>query len=203
MLPVAKWVLDRVDETNSRVVVKTQFDQPNPKVGDVVVLDHEDGSWAICKLLKVFSTRPLAHKAGNLTKVTAAPLPGAVRMYGSYTSVAAPERGKVADAVVPDEGGKVCSSCGKRKPETAFAVRKDSKDGRRAQCKECSRPVRKKGQPTEKKCSRCQEVKPLDAFHKSGSRGLQPYCKPCRKEYQKVYFAKKQREEEEAKNAGA
>jgi hypothetical protein len=33
---------------------------------------------------------------------------------------------------------------------------------------------------TEKRCSWCNEVKPLSEFYKAGGRGEDCYCKPCR-----------------------
>lgn len=38
-----------------------------------------------------------------------------------------------------------------------------------------------------KRCGRCGEVKPFDAFHRRGSKH-QAWCKPCRKEYDAKYF---------------
>jgi hypothetical protein len=42
----------------------------------------------------------------------------------------------------------------------------------------------------QKKCSRCKENKPLDAFGKSSTArdGKQRYCKPCKLEYEKEQY---------------
>ncbi len=40
-----------------------------------------------------------------------------------------------------------------------------------------------------KRCSRCGETKPLDAFHRwSKGDGRQVWCKPCRKAYDALYW---------------
>jgi hypothetical protein len=40
-----------------------------------------------------------------------------------------------------------------------------------------------------KRCPKCGEEKPLDAFHRWSKRdGRQVWCKACRKEYDKAYF---------------
>ena len=40
-----------------------------------------------------------------------------------------------------------------------------------------------------KRCLKCGEAKPLDAFHRSTRYGRQPWCKVCRKGYDQAYFA--------------
>jgi hypothetical protein len=38
-----------------------------------------------------------------------------------------------------------------------------------------------------KRCLKCGEEKPFDAFHRGGRDGYQPWCKPCRKIYDRAY----------------
>src|SRR4051794_1474350 len=49
---------------------------------------------------------------------------------------------------------------------------------------------RKETAPAEKKCSRCKEVKPLDAFspRKNGPQGRQSSCKACAAEDQRSRY---------------
>jgi len=82
---------------------------------------------------------------------------------------------------------KRCLKCGAVKPLDAFNVCTRVLDGRKSRCKECTaqenveyrakhrvvRPPR-----TEKPCSRCKVVKPLDAF-----RARQSYCLDCERDY--------------------
>lgn len=40
-------------------------------------------------------------------------------------------------------------------------------------------------------CRRCQTEKPIEEFRKRGKKsGVQPYCKPCQKEYDRTYWQK-------------
>ena len=40
-----------------------------------------------------------------------------------------------------------------------------------------------------KRCRKCGETKPLDAFHRwNRGDGRQPWCKSCRKDYDRAYF---------------
>ncbi len=41
-----------------------------------------------------------------------------------------------------------------------------------------------------KVCNRCNNRKPIERFNKKSSRGVQPYCRPCQSEYQKIYYKK-------------
>ena len=38
-----------------------------------------------------------------------------------------------------------------------------------------------------KRCGRCGELKPLDAFHRRGKGGRQTWCRDCRKAYDAAY----------------
>jgi 5-methylcytosine-specific restriction endonuclease McrA len=90
---------------------------------------------------------------------------------------------------------KVCTMCGQEKPLDAFYI-KDKHTGRRfSWCRDChlwrtneyhhrkSEPAREvkrnAPKPTEKRCTRCGEVKSLDSFHKAGNRH-RSWCKACR-----------------------
>lgn len=44
----------------------------------------------------------------------------------------------------------------------------------------------------EKKCSKCEIIKPIDNFHKSNTQidGHHTYCKDCQKEYKKEYYSR-------------
>jgi hypothetical protein len=87
---------------------------------------------------------------------------------------------------------RLCGTCRRELPESAFAMRRASNDGLQGSCRECNsrwaaanRP-RKLASPTpvsegEKWCRECDTVKPLDAFqrHSKTRDGRQTYCRDC------------------------
>lgn len=90
---------------------------------------------------------------------------------------------------------KICSKCKKEKPLSEFHKDRYSKDGHNAKCKEC-RSIRKTPKPQTvtitidgkeyqaKKCSRCNQTKPLEMFPRgAGLGGRHSWCKQCRSEY--------------------
>lgn len=67
---------------------------------------------------------------------------------------------------------KMCSRCGKEKPLTKeyFQPRKESKDGFRGVCRGCQNLQRKTNDKiiiTEKMCTKCKRIKPIEAFNKN------------------------------------
>lgn len=89
---------------------------------------------------------------------------------------------------------KVCTTCQIEKPLDEFYTRKDTKDGRTAQCKKCTLEIRHqdyiaKHGPSQrpiplqggKVCTKCHIEKPLEDFGKRVERkdGLQSRCKAC------------------------
>lgn len=69
---------------------------------------------------------------------------------------------------------RVCTNCKEEKEESEFYKDATKPDGLRLQCKPCTK-IKKK-----KKCSACQNTKPLSDFYATGSR-----CKECEKERSK------------------
>jgi ribosomal protein L32 len=90
---------------------------------------------------------------------------------------------------------KKCSKCGEVKILDEFSKDAKSKDGKQRRCKSCrkeyyaqQKAILQRGDYkviTEKKCSKCGEVKPADEFHKNlnSKDGKDSQCKSCRKEY--------------------
>lgn len=39
-----------------------------------------------------------------------------------------------------------------------------------------------------KVCNKCYERKPISSFNKKRASGVQPYCRPCQREYQRAYY---------------
>lgn len=87
------------------------------------------------------------------------------------------------------QGYKICSMCGKIKPLSEF--HKAGK-GYRSNCKECAAKQQKECRAKmtyvyikEKKCSKCEQVKPVDGFYKDSSKkdGYSSACKECIKAY--------------------
>jgi len=87
---------------------------------------------------------------------------------------------------------KKCSKCGRELPltEIYFFKRKETKDGFRADCKECR--GRRFTLPSDeiipdgyKKCHICKQILPFESFNKSSDNkdGLQHRCKDCKKQY--------------------
>ena len=70
---------------------------------------------------------------------------------------------------------KICSKCGLLKPLTAYYKDNSSLDGRRSSCKSCTYTKKKKTPKTEKRCWKCEEIKPVvEEFYDRTSR-----CKSC------------------------
>jgi hypothetical protein len=108
---------------------------------------------------------------------------------------------------------KRCSQCGETKPATReyFYGNTFTRDGLQGMCKGCRgllkkerklnpRPKKSEGQ---KRCARCNEVKPFEAFSREKKRGdgFYPRCKACVKAWQTgnsevlhAYFRRYQRE---------
>src|SRR5205823_5961014 len=84
------------------------------------------------------------------------------------------------NAALPDGLSFYCLACN-RKRNQAFYQRKRETAGLRYRPKDNS-------SDGFKRCARCLEVKPTDEFHKTSATkdGLVIYCKPCRKERERV-----------------
>lgn len=98
---------------------------------------------------------------------------------------------------------KTCACCKQTKPLADFGIDRKRRDEHAVYCTLCSRAIWRaknppKGRPGativdgEKICSKCRELKPLDAFGKStGGRGdKRGICKICTNEYQKLMWRK-------------
>jgi hypothetical protein len=119
----------------------------------------------------------------------------------------------LSEVVLRQSDTKKCTGCDEVKPVTEFYRNKKARDGRRWECKACSRKAARGyvklnanrvviELPTEQRCSSCRIVKPADQFHKNKTTksGLQCECKRCiytrlntdeerakRRKYQKDY----------------
>lgn len=98
------------------------------------------------------------------------------------------ERQKRIAVLVPASGERVCNICGQSKPLHEFDKDKRTYDGARSYCKACqgshktrNRTRRKENLGDVKRCLKCDELKPLEAFSKRRGRsdGLDSYCKEC------------------------
>jgi len=87
---------------------------------------------------------------------------------------------------------KTCSKCKETKPYSDFVKNSQSPDGHFWWCKDCQQAYHKaryiskpRKKPyctdTEKQCSRCKQIKPLDAFYKNKKTagGVSCICKAC------------------------
>lgn len=83
-----------------------------------------------------------------------------------------------------------CSVCKQEKPVSSFTKNKRFRSGHENRCKECAieyyqnlelRHSLSEGFPTEKECSLCNTVKPMEDFYKAGwsSDGKHSRCKKC------------------------
>jgi HNH endonuclease len=118
-------------------------------------------------------------------------------------------RNAQADEVEPPyEGheGKTCSKCGQYKSYEQFGKLASQKDGYHYWCKDCKRTYESMGfalegrsiRPTreevlnrkEKKCFKCNVVKPVEDFGKSSDRydGLKGMCRECERKYMRDYY---------------
>lgn len=82
---------------------------------------------------------------------------------------------------------KECKSCKQELPLTKFGVNKVIKGGYQLSCKGCKTKEKSAStvevKVTEKKCNKCEEVKPSECFNKrTGVDGLRNTCKQCEKE---------------------
>ena len=90
---------------------------------------------------------------------------------------------------------KVCRECGNEKPSSEFRQFPQNYDGLHAYCKKCDykRNYEKRKANrlkvrvnlptyTQKKCSRCKQVKPILAFSVSARDGHKSQCRDCRHE---------------------
>ena len=74
-------------ESEPVATMRTEHGEEVPEVGEVVILDHQDGTWVLCILTeKVGETKELKAKRGKVTEVRVNPSPGARRREGSYES---------------------------------------------------------------------------------------------------------------------
>lgn len=95
-----------------------------------------------------------------------------------------------------DQALKICSLCCTPKPKDQFERRPDSRDGRRAQCKQCQSERRGSGrrqndqgqrpinvEDGEKQCPSCFQIKPAASFRKHTRNwdGVRTACKDCQK----------------------
>lgn len=97
---------------------------------------------------------------------------------------------------------KKCSKCKKIKKLDGFHKNSKSPDGYMAQCKKCRNRYTKeytaevktkpKITPSEKKCPKCNIIKPASDFYKNISKidGLTVVCKKCSKKDNKEYYKK-------------
>lgn len=74
---------------------------------------------------------------------------------------------------------KSCSKCNQLKPLAQFHIDNKTKDGHRADCKECR--SKKKQQYKLKQCKKCNQLKPLSEFrtHNSSKDKRRHSCKQC------------------------
>jgi len=88
---------------------------------------------------------------------------------------------------------KTCRACGQQRALIAFYKNCHAPSGYEARCKPCFNKARKaaagKLTRSEKPCSRCKTVKPLDEFYplKNSRDGRASYCKICVKERYREY----------------
>jgi len=87
---------------------------------------------------------------------------------------------------------KRCKRCGEVKPHSAFSKRIQNEDGLAKRCRTCviqyTKPKRTSyvsDDPTQKRCSKCREIKSLTAFSKdkSAKDGVKRRCKACEHNY--------------------
>lgn len=88
---------------------------------------------------------------------------------------------------------KLCPQCGEVKPADQFYRNSGHKDGLSSWCQPCTKEDRHRRwrdrhpepapwvMPTEKRCTKCGVIKPLDQFHKRSAAkdGHQPACAAC------------------------
>lgn len=101
------------------------------------------------------------------------------------------------DLFLPSEDEKKCFLCGRIKPLTQFFKYAQSPDGYFPRCRTCYQENRKSYRKTldsvpdlndvpedHRRCSRCLEIKPLDAFgsNKWSKDGKRSHCKACRRQ---------------------
>ena len=150
----------------------------------------------------------------------------------STTTVAAPAKKRQVknqdDANVP-VGYKRCSHCGKIKPLDEFYNNKSQPDGKRHECKDCTKESQKSHKlkskqpetpklpfnyqrkvkrmhalsfaPETKECSCCHKVKPMTEFscNKAHTDGFENKCKHCMSDYRKQKREEKKQEAEAMK----
>jgi hypothetical protein len=78
---------------------------------------------------------------------------------------------------------KTCSKCKQTKSLNQFHIDKTTKDGHRADCKECrsKKKIIIKKLVRTKQCNRCNQLKPLSAFrpHSTSKDKRRHVCKSC------------------------
>lgn len=94
---------------------------------------------------------------------------------------------------------KKCWTCFQHKPLSDFWLSKRAKDGHMCYCIACAKKrekayrvnngKKKHEPPAQKKCSRCKEVKPREAFSisRSSATGLDYICRVCKSAHNAVY----------------
>ena len=97
-------------------------------------------------------------------------------------------------ATARDLDTKVCRKCGRELPKENFSKCSHMVDGLQTYCKECSAQMykewdQKRKHKTEsqmntetKRCSKCDEIKPVTEFYKDVKGGHKSQCKACHKE---------------------
>lgn len=98
---------------------------------------------------------------------------------------------------------KKCGKCKKTKPPQDFTFDKNTRDGLRWECKECTRAYqlalkqKEKNSPEEKRCRACGVVKLRRYFYTTNYRpdGLRDWCIDCEKKFQQ---SKKEKRNERA-----
>ncbi len=102
------------------------------------------------------------------------------------------------------KGQKRCIRCGEIKPVDAFRTDSRQDDGRRSTCRQCSNAMYRVSRTGQEKvneidqrkdmiasgcktCTKCQEVKPLSEFTKSGNR-INAHCKTCVAQHGKEWY---------------
>lgn len=95
---------------------------------------------------------------------------------------------------------KTCCKCKKISPLTNYHKDKHQWDGHSTRCKDCwkarQKELKNKSVPidvTEKKCKKCNVVRPIDQFHKQNTSsvdGRDIYCKECKSKKALEWYAK-------------
>ncbi len=89
---------------------------------------------------------------------------------------------------------KLCIRCNQWKTYSEYQQttgKKINKDGLRSACRECWRKrTHKSTLPSDKQCTACGKIKPIDQFSKSRRDGCSSQCKSCKNLYTKKFYCK-------------